>query len=364
MKRSALIGFISVVLALTGSAVLAAESIDDAWLRLIETSFPSCAVTRTKTDSAVAEKNGYRAERWSVQTCHGDFEYQVAYYPPSAFPDRASPYEVIRIAASHAQPAAEYHPGSPAPSPASVAEAPHGAAAEAAAHEHMKESLPPSPSAPAEAAETPPPPPPAPAEAAPAPAPPSDGGAGASPFAGVDQFIAAMPAANIAFNVPEQLNLKQTGHIQLLLDVKKSQAALAAEIAEAGVKQTATVKVWDRMEARLTAPQLQITAITPEEQSVGSADTAEWRWDVLPTATGQYPLHLTLTALIETDGATSRIPIHTYDKTIAVKVTAGQWAAGFFENNWQWLWAAILLPVVGLVWKRWKRNADVPGGHT
>lgn len=172
-----------------------------------------------------------------------------------------------------------------------------------------------------------------------------------------------MPAANIAFNVPEQLNLKQTGHIQLLLDVKKSQAALAAEIAEAGAKQTATIKVWDRMEARLTAPQLQITAITPEEQSVGSANTAEWRWDVVPTATGQYPLHLTLTALIETDGATSRIAIHTYDKTIAVKVTAGQWAAGFFENNWQWLWAAILLPIGGWIWKRWKGKSDVSGEH-
>ncbi|OOG57237.1 hypothetical protein [Rhodanobacter sp. C03] len=172
--------------------------------------------------------------------------------------------------------------------------------------------------------------------------------------------MAAMPAANIAFNVPEQLNLRQTGHIQLLLDVKKSQATLAAEIAEAGVKQTATVKVWDRMEARLTAPQLQITAITPEEQSVGSLDTAEWRWDVVPTASGQYPLHLTLTALVETDGATSRIAIHTYDKTIVVKVTAGQWVTDFLKNNWQWLWAAILLPIGGLILKRWKGKADVP----
>jgi len=77
--------------------VSASESIraPQYWLFLIQKDFEaSCKVERFKVGTVVAGYNGLREEQWFLHTCHGDVEYWVSYYPESAFPDRATPYEV------------------------------------------------------------------------------------------------------------------------------------------------------------------------------------------------------------------------------------------------------------------------------
>jgi hypothetical protein len=76
------------------------EPLEREWLRIVRADFtPSCAVELSKVGIVVAGNNGYREEEWLVHTCNGVFEYLVAYYPPSAFPRRASPFEVKRATA-------------------------------------------------------------------------------------------------------------------------------------------------------------------------------------------------------------------------------------------------------------------------
>ena len=98
------------------------------------------------------------------------------------------------------------------------------------------------------------------------------------------------------------------------------------------------------------------TAITPEEQAITSAGVTEWKWEVKPTTRGRHYLHLTLTALFHVDGAPTRRALRTFDKIIEVEVTWGQQASEFLGNNWQWLWAAILIPLAGWLWKKWKNR--------
>lgn len=185
----------------------------------------------------------------------------------------------------------------------------------------------------------------------------------ASSLSSVDHFLASMDWANIAFNSPPKLNLHETAQIQLLLSLKKTIDELREEIAAVGEREGAKVKVSNRMEARLSGPDFQITAITGEEQAVGSTDTVEWKWEIKPTASGRHNLHLTLTALFSVDGAATRRAVRTFDKTIEVEVTVGQWASDFFEKNWQWLWAAILLPIAGWLWKCWKSKNGASDLH-
>jgi hypothetical protein len=163
-----------------------------------------------------------------------------------------------------------------------------------------------------------------------------------------------MESANIVFNSPRNINLRATAQIQLLLDLQKSMEVLRQAISAAGEREGARIKVSNRMEARLSGPSFQITAITPEEQAIGSAETVEWRWEIKPSAAGRHNLHLTLTALLNVDGASTRRAIRTFDKAIEVEVTLGQRASEFLGRNWQWLWAALLLPLVGWLLNRWK----------
>lgn len=53
---------------------------------------------------------------------------------------------------------------------------------------------------------------------------------------------------------------------------------LKQSIIEEGEKVEATIKVSDRMEARLSGYMFQITAITPEIQAVSKTQQTEWIW--------------------------------------------------------------------------------------
>jgi hypothetical protein len=71
------------------------------WLGLIKKSLGSaCDISLTKARTSVWGNNGFHSEQWFLQTCTGPAEYQVLYYPPAAFPMRASPYKVLRVSPS------------------------------------------------------------------------------------------------------------------------------------------------------------------------------------------------------------------------------------------------------------------------
>jgi hypothetical protein len=183
------------------------------------------------------------------------------------------------------------------------------------------------------------------------------------PYELVDIIVASMKSANIAFNTPQKLNINETAEIQLLLSMKKSIEELKGEITSSGQTEGDTVKVANRMEAKLTGSNFQITAITEEEQAIGKNDTAEWNWEIKPQSKGRQKLHLTLTAIFVIDGKKTPKTIRTFDKTIEVEVTAKQASKGFIAKNWQWLCVVIIFPIAGWLWKRRKSqkiNTDKP----
>lgn len=176
------------------------------------------------------------------------------------------------------------------------------------------------------------------------------------PSSNVDRLLDEMEFGNIAFNAPTNINIDDSPQIQLILSLAETVEKLKQSITEEGEKTGATIRVSDKMEARLTGYMFQITAITPEIQAVSKYQQTEWKWEIHPKEEGKHKLHLTLTALLEIDGHTTPRAIKTFDKIIEVNVTATQKISLFFKNNWQWLWAAILIPVAGWLWKRRKNS--------
>lgn len=179
------------------------------------------------------------------------------------------------------------------------------------------------------------------------------------PFDGIDKILDQMQLAGVAFNSPTRINIRQTALIQLLLDLSKSSAELKGMIEAEGRREGAQVRVSDRMQARLTGPNFSITAITPEVQAISGRRMTEWKWEVRPLSRGRQRLHLTLSALLDVDGASTPRTVQTFDREIEVEVTWPQQAASFLENNWQWLWAALLLPALGWIWKK-KKGSSTP----
>jgi hypothetical protein len=171
----------------------------------------------------------------------------------------------------------------------------------------------------------------------------------------VDRMLENLEFANLAFNAPETLNLNQTSMIQLLLSPKEAAETLKQQITAEGQKETARIRISNQMEARLTGLGFEIEAITPEIQAVSAEQTTEWKWQIKPTQTGDQQLHLTLSALVYLENQTMPRVIRTFEETIDVNVTLSQQVSSFFAHNWQWLWTAILIPIVGwLISKRRK----------
>jgi hypothetical protein len=82
----------------------------------------------------------------------------------------------------------------------------------------------------------------------------------------IDQILAALGQANIAFNAPSAMNVKEISTIQLLLSVTHSIEELKKKILARGEIEATNIKISDLMEARLSGTGFQIEALTHEIQ--------------------------------------------------------------------------------------------------
>lgn len=174
----------------------------------------------------------------------------------------------------------------------------------------------------------------------------------------VDMLLNNLKFGSIAFNVPANVNIEDSFQIQLILSLAADSEKLKLSIIEEGEKEGATVKVSNRMEARLTGAKFQIATITPEIQAVSEISETVWRWEIFPKEEGKHKLHLAMLAFVEIDGNNTPRTVTTFHKIIIVDVTTKQKLWYFFKNNWQWLWIAILVPIATGLWKR-RKNKNI-----
>jgi len=185
--------------------------------------------------------------------------------------------------------------------------------------------------------------------------------AGPSPseFDRTDAALGAARQGTVAFNLPERIAINETALVQLRLSLQAAVAELKARIdaAAPGRRDSAEVLVMPHMEARLSgdATQVRIVAVAPEVQAVSARLDTSWTWDVTALMPGRHSLHLTLNAVLE---GGDRRSVQTFDRIIEVDAGPGYWIKGFFQKNWQWLWSAILIPLAGWGWKRWRARGQ------
>jgi hypothetical protein len=150
-----------------------------------------------------------------------------------------------------------------------------------------------------------PPPPPPPEPPGPGPEPPGPPPPPGQLLARIDDILAALPLANIAFNVPKALEVGQRTVIELRMSGRRPIRQLKQEITALGEREGARIRVSDQVEARLTGLGFEIRPLTPERQAVSGEGVTEWGWAISPTESGTLTLHLTVSAVIDVRGAQS-----------------------------------------------------------
>lgn len=189
----------------------------------------------------------------------------------------------------------------------------------------------------------------------PEPAQPAPGNGSPS----LDDVLDDLELVNVAFNAPRTMHLNEPVVIQLLLSGGQTVEQLQKELTALGEQEGEQIRASDTMEAQLTGPGFDIAPVTPAVQLVSKEAVTEWQWEVEPTKTGERRLHLTLSALIDLGGKERTYTVRTFERTLVVKVTFGERLETFVGENWQWLWTALLIPIVGLV-LRWRQRRKLP----
>ncbi len=175
-------------------------------------------------------------------------------------------------------------------------------------------------------------------------------------FNDVDELLKNMIPGNIAFNVPQSMNFNETAIIELVLGIETDIDELKQMIMARGYKEGAFVLVHNHMEARLSGSNFDITAIHPEKQAVPREAETFWKWEIKPKKKGIQTLHLTLSAVMDVNGVNTKRSVETFSRDIEIEVTPREQFEEFLKSNWQWLWAAVLAPVVGWFWNRRRKK--------
>jgi hypothetical protein len=169
----------------------------------------------------------------------------------------------------------------------------------------------------------------------------------------VDEIVKKLEWGNIVFNAPEKMKFDEPKIVELLLSPTKSTQEIQSELRSLGDVEIefARVQISNRMQASLTGENFKVEALVPEKQALSRGKTTRWKWRVTPTEYGIKELNLTLWAIVTVSNQDEPYVIKTYDKIIEVEISLGQRFTKFFSSNWQWLWAAILVPVATFLWK-------------
>jgi hypothetical protein len=176
----------------------------------------------------------------------------------------------------------------------------------------------------------------------------------------IDKVLRDLPLANAAFNAPTTMHLNEPTVIQLLLSGQRPIRELKEKITALGEKEGATIKASDSMEAHLTGAGFTIEPVTPAVQLVSGEGVTEWIWEVEPTQAGKRRLHLTLSAIIDLRGKESTYTVRTFERTLNIRVTLRERLTGFAEDNWQWLWSALLIPIGAWLLQRRRKDSPPP----
>lgn len=180
----------------------------------------------------------------------------------------------------------------------------------------------------------------------------------------------ALQQGFIEYNPPAQMTVgtAETIAVRVRRDRMPKIPAPSAEPPLPGQTVSNALSVYPRMRVALTSNSGAAFTITPDPsvpptQTIPDNGFAEWRWQVLPSSSGANKT-LVVTAWADlSDQHLDPILIQEYVAEVNVQVapsppppTVGQRIQAFISKNWQWLWAAIVIPALGWLVRWFNRN--------
>jgi len=173
------------------------------------------------------------------------------------------------------------------------------------------------------------------------------------PFS-VDRIIDSLRLAQIAFNAPETMRVRETWQVVLLMSMSIPSARLLSgfyillDTSKIGRIYEDTVKVGTKMEAHLSGHGFIVKPITPIAQLVSEDDHTRWEWTIIAEEQGIAMLYLTLNTFIEYGSKEITQTIQTYRKPVFVYVKPIDGLLALIDKHISWI-AGIIGGIIGAI---------------
>ncbi|MBZ0100554.1 MAG: hypothetical protein K8I65_00135 [Thermoanaerobaculia bacterium] len=183
-------------------------------------------------------------------------------------------------------------------------------------------------------------------------------------FSEADRALAELDTGSAAFSAPQTMRVGEKSQARLRISPVASETELerglrAVAPPNAPVEASPSVPIHQVMVAKLdTTAGLGVRLLSGESERVlGSESIEEWVWEIEARQAGSETLHLELFAVFEIQGSQRKVLLRTWEAKIPVNVAPFQVvAARWFGKHFQWFFAVIVVPLVGLLWRRWRRK--------
>jgi len=113
-------------------------------------------------------------------------------------------------------------------------------------------------------------------------------------------------------------------------------------------EQTVAVGIAPRMRAELLGADFDVDEKGPREQAMSRTQTTAWRWKVKSDWPGDRMLRVRVDAMTTVAGHETPRMFDVVEHTVKVKINPVE----FVVRNWQWVFSALALPLVGFVFRK------------
>jgi len=135
----------------------------------------------------------------------------------------------------------------------------------------------------------------------------------------LDAAISGLPLGQIMYNPPTEMIEQKTERVEARISQSLTED-LKAGLRGMGVPNVENIKVSSSMKAGLAGADFEILELSEPVQQVPSSGYTQWEWDVKPNSAGNKVLHLSVSAVFDTDYGEKRKSFPVMDKPIYVKV--------------------------------------------
>lgn len=170
------------------------------------------------------------------------------------------------------------------------------------------------------------------------------------------KIIEQLRYSAFGYSVPKEANIDDDIEIAMIVNPLVTVKEIEEDLPE-GERTTGNIQISRVVQAKLDSNDFNITSITPERQVVIGGRNTTWKWSLKAKSPGaNKKVKITVSAIVLVDGERTESYIDTYTNTININITPKQRISRWLDDNWQWAWGALLIPILGFFYNRKRKK--------